>query len=188
MLRKFLGDDTGSVAVEMAIVGPLFIVLMLTIIEMTLTLVTQSVLDGAAREATRLLRTGQLTAGSTNQQAALFQRVLCDNLGTLVSDTSCATNVVFDVEPVSSFGGTAFQHDPPCTQSASGGGSGVACPFNLGSGGQIVGVQVRYWRHFIVPWVGECLSGHCWTGRSSAQGSSPGTGMMLQTAVAVFRN
>ena len=67
MLRKFLGDDTGSVAVEMAIVGPLFIVLMLTIIEMTLTLVTQSVLDGAAREATRLLRTGQLTAGSTNR-------------------------------------------------------------------------------------------------------------------------
>lgn len=188
MLRKFLRNDRGSVAVELAIVGPLFIVLMLTIIEMTLTLVTQSVLDGATRDATRLLRNGQLASGDKNQQATLFQRALCANLSTLLSQASCATNVVFDVEPVSSVDGMAFQHDPPCTQSASASGSGVSCPFNLGSGGQIVGVQVRYWRHFIVPWVGECLSGRCWTGGPSAPGSRPGTSMMLQTTVAVFRS
>jgi Flp pilus assembly protein TadG len=187
MLRTFFGDDRGSVAVEMAIVGPLFILLMLTIVEMTLTLVTQSALDGATRDAVRLLRSGQLAAGGINQQAALFQRVLCDNLSPLVSQATCATNVVFDVEPVSSFGGVAFQHDPPCTQSASSSGSGVPCAFNLGSGGQIVGVQVRYWRPFIVPWVGQCLSGSCWTGRGSAQGSSPGISVMLQTSVAIFR-
>jgi len=172
----------------MAIVGPLFILLMLTIIEMTLTLVTQSVLDGATRDAARLLRTGQLASGGINQQAALFQRALCDNLSTLLSQATCTTNVVFDVEPVSGSGGVAFQHDPPCTHNASSSGSGVPCPFNLGSGGQIVGVQVRYWRPFIVPWVGECLSGSCWTGAGSAQRSSPGASMMLQTSVAVFRN
>jgi Flp pilus assembly protein TadG len=187
MVRPFFRDERGSVAVEMAIVGPLFILLMLTIVEMTLTLVTQSALDGAARDAVRLLRSGGLAAGGINQQAALFQRVLCDNLSPLVSKATCATNVVFDVEPVSSFGGAAFQHDPPCTQSASSSGSGVPCPFNLGSGGQIVGVQVRYWRPFIVPWVGECLSGSCWSSRDSAQGSSPGTSVMRQTSVAIFR-
>ena len=59
---QFLRDDGGSVAVEMAIVGPPFILLMLTIVEMALTIVAQSVLDGATRDAARLLRTGQIAS------------------------------------------------------------------------------------------------------------------------------
>jgi Flp pilus assembly protein TadG len=184
---KFLRDDRGSVAVEMAIVGPPFILLMLTIVEMTLTIVTQSVLEGATREAARLLRTGQIaSAGGVNDQVALFQRVLCHNLSTLLSQATCNTNVVFEVEPYSSFGGMTFQHDPPCTHNANSSGSGVACPFNLGNGGQILGVQVRYWRPFIVPWIGGCLSGgSCWADDGIAQGSNPRT--VMQTAVVVFR-
>src|SRR5260370_6483608 len=156
---QFLRDDGGSVAVEMAIVGPPFILLMLTIVEMALTIVAQSVLDGATRDAARLLRTGQIaSAGSVNDQAALFQRTRCANLSTRLSQATCDTNVVFDVEPLSGFGGMTFRHDPPCTHNANSSGSGVACPFNLGNSGQIVGVQVRYWRPFIIPWIGGCLS------------------------------
>src|SRR5258708_12524364 len=44
---QFLRDDGGSVAVEMAIVGPPFILLMLTIVEMALTLAPQPELDVA---------------------------------------------------------------------------------------------------------------------------------------------
>src|SRR5229473_2744726 len=141
---KFLRDDRGSVAVEMAI------------------------------------------AGNVNDQVALFQRALCNNLGTLLSQATCNSNVVFEVEPYSSFGGMTFQHDPPCTHNATSSGSGVACPFNLGSAGQIVGVEVRYWRPFIVPWIGGCLSGGgCWAGDGTAPGSSPRT--VMQTSVVVFR-
>jgi len=184
---KFFRDDRGSVAVEMAIVGPPFILLMLTIVEMALTLVTQSLLDGATRDAAGLIRTGQIaSAGNVNDQVALFQRALCNNLGTLLSQATCNGNVVFEVKPYSSFGGMTFQHDPPCTHNATSSGSGVACPFNLGSAGQIVGVEVRYWRPFIVPWIGGCLSGGgCWAGDGTAPGSNPRT--VMQTSVVVFR-
>src|SRR5260221_12476126 len=173
---QFLRDDGGSVAVEMAIVGPPFILLMLTIVEMALTIVAQSALDGATRDAARLLRTGQIaSAGSVNDQVALFQRALCNNLSTLLSQATCDDNVIFDVEPLSGFGGMTFQHVPPCTHNANSTGSGVACPFNLGNSGQIVGVQVRYWRPFIVPWVGGCLSGGCRAGACTAPRSQPRT-------------
>jgi len=184
---KFLRDDRGSVAVEMAIVGPPFVLLMLTIVEMVLTLATQSVLDGATRDAASLVRSGQIaSAGSLNDQVALFQRALCSNLSTLLSPATCSSNVVFEIEPYPSVGGMIFQHDPPCTHNAASSGSGGACPFDLGGGGRIVGVQVRYWRPFIVPWIGGCLSGgSCWAGDGAAPGSSPRT--VVQTAVVVFR-
>ena len=183
---QFLRDDGGSVAVEMAIVAPPFILLMLTIVEMALPIVAQSALDGATRDAARLLRTGQIaSAGNFGQQATLFQRTLCANLSALLIQATCDDTVIFDVEPYSSFGGMAFQHDPPCTRNANSSGSGVPCAFNPGSGGQIVGVQVRYWRPFIVPWVGGCLSGGCWAGAGTAQGSNPRT--VMQTSVVVFR-
>ena len=65
----------------------------------------------------------------------------------------------------------------------------MACPFNVGTGGQIIGVQVQYSRPFIIPWVGGCLShGSCWAGLGTSQGSNPGTGKVLQSSVVVFRN
>ena len=190
MLRKFLRDEKGAVAVEMAFVGPPFILLLLTIIEMGLTLLTQSVLDGATRDAARMVRTGQIAAaGTVTQQVTLFQTTLCGNLSALLIQASCDSNVIFDVEPFATFGGVSFTHTPPCTQNFNSTGSGVACPFNVGTGGQIIGVQVQYSRPFIIPWVGGCLShGSCWAGLGTSQGSNPGTGKVLQSSVVVFRN
>src|SRR5260221_4176827 len=79
-----------------------------------------------------------------------------------------------------------FRHDPPCTHNVNSSGSGVACPFNLGNSGQIVGVQVRYWRPFIIPWIGGCLSGGgCWAGARAAPRPNPRT--VMQTSVVVFQ-
>src|ERR1700719_2277913 len=101
MRRTILRDESGAVAVEMAIVGPPFILMLLAVVEIALTLTTQSVLDGATRDATRLLRNGQIAfAGSVDQQAALFQRALCDGLGTLFTRSRCDGNVLFSVAPL----------------------------------------------------------------------------------------
>jgi Flp pilus assembly protein TadG len=185
MLWKVFRDARGSVAVEMAIVGPLFIVMMLTMIEVALTLLSQSVLNAATQDAARLVRTRQIVSAG---DIGAFQQKLCADLSAVLINATCDGNVVFDVEPFSR-AGAMFAHDPPCTRNANAGGSGVACPFDVGGGGQIVGVQVRYWRPFLVPWVGGCLSGgSCWFGGAPAQGSSPGVGGVLQTSVAVFRD
>src|SRR5260370_8171 len=134
----------------------------------------------------REARRRRATAGSVNDQVALFQRALCNNLSTLLIQAPSDDNVIFDVEPLSGFGGMTFRHDPPCTHNANSSGSGVACPFNLGNSGQIVGVQVRYWRPFIIPWIGGCLSGgSCWAGPRTPQRANPRPGM--QNSLVVFR-
>lgn len=183
--HPLLRDDSGAVAIEMALVGPPFIVMLLAVVEMALTLITQSVLDGATRDAVRLLRSGQIAAaGAPDRQAALFRSALCHGLGTLLIRQGCDSNLVFSVAPLGRSGGGSAAPLPQCLPS---GASGAACPFDLGGGGQIIAVEVQYWRPYIVPWIGGCLSGTgCGAAAASAPAPSPGTAR--QISVAVFMN
>ncbi len=56
-LRR-LGEG-GATAVEFAIVGSVFLMLLLAIFELGFMVFVQSVLDGSARSAARMIRTGQ---------------------------------------------------------------------------------------------------------------------------------
>jgi Flp pilus assembly protein TadG len=74
--------------------APPFFQLILAIIELGLTLLTQSVLNGATRDAARMVRTGQIAAaGNFNQQVTLFQTTLCNNLSALLIQATCDNNV-----------------------------------------------------------------------------------------------
>ena len=187
--RHIAQDQRGSTAVEFAFVGPPFLLLLLAIFELGLTLTTQSVMDGAARDAARLIRTGQVQAQtSTSQKIATFQNLLCAKMGALLSATNCAANVIFEVQVFANFGSVSFT---PCTYNANNPtGTGTACPFSPGTGGQVVGVQASYPRPFIVPWVGRCLSGgSCRTGPAGPSGGT-GAGASAVTLVStvIFRN
>jgi Flp pilus assembly protein TadG len=188
MLRKFLRDEKGAVAVEMALIGPMFLLLLLSVVELGLMLFSQSVLDGAARDAARLVRTGQVqAAGSTTAQIAAFQNKLCGDLAALLTASNCASNVIFDVETFATFTAVTFTHTPACTSNA-GSGSGVPCPFTPGNTGQIVGVRVQYQRAYLIPWVSACLSGgSCWYGLGSSAPSG-GTGKATLSSTVVFQN
>ncbi len=173
----------------MAFVAPPFVLLLLAIIELGLTLTTQSVLDGAARDVSRQIRTGQIqTQGSP---ITAFQTQLCADMSTLMSVSRCQSNVIFDVELFTSFGSVGYT---PCTHSFNGSGSGAACQFSPGVGStslspHIVLVRVSYPRPFIVPWVGACLSGgSCWAGVGTSTGSNPGTGSITLSSTVVFQN
>jgi Flp pilus assembly protein TadG len=141
----------------MAIIGPPFLLTLLSIIELGLILTTQALLDGATRDAARSIRTGQVSAAGNT--LASFQSVLCADLGSLLSTANCQSNVVIDVISTtgSSFSGLSF---PTCASSAGtpppSGQS--ACPFTPGNSGDLVAVQVTYNRTFFVPWVGTMLS------------------------------
>jgi Flp pilus assembly protein TadG len=183
-LRCLVRDQEGALAVEMAFVGPPFLLLLAVIFELGLTLTTQSLLDGAARDAARLIRTGQVqTQGSP---IGTFQNLLCSEMSSMISIADCNSKVIFEVQNFTSFGSVSFT---PCTLNANQTGTGTACQFSPGTGGQIVGVQVSYPRPFIIPWVGACLSGgSCWFGIGTANGANPGTGTAMLTSTVIFQN
>jgi Flp pilus assembly protein TadG len=162
--RRLASDRRGTVTIEMGLVGTLFFLLLLTIIELGYLLFVQSVLSGAARDAARMIRTGQVQ-GSASPTIA-FQTKLCQTISLLVP----CNKVVYESFAFSSFGAVAL---PPPKKDAS--GNLTSNGFTPGNSGQIVAVRVEYPYTFIVPIVGRYLS----------QG---GSGNMLLSATIVFRN
>src|ERR1700722_9831214 len=91
-----LGEE-GAAAIEMAFAAPVFLLLLLGIFELGYMVFVQSVLDGCARDAARLIRTGQV-AGSTNPLAT-FQNLLCNEMTAIVG----CSKLVFNVQPFNTF-------------------------------------------------------------------------------------
>lgn len=58
----------GSTAVEMALVAPVFFLLMMGIVETTLILMTQHLIENAAYNASRLAKTGYVANGESQMQ------------------------------------------------------------------------------------------------------------------------
>ena len=155
-LRDLLSDQSGVAAVEWAFVGPMFLFLLLALIDLGICFTTQATMDGAARDAARLIRTGQVNeAGNT---LSTFQDQLCSELTMFMSTASCQTSVAIDV--VTASGTTNFASLPAftdCIMSTATPPPVNACPFNPGAANDLVGVQVTYKRAFLVPWVGTLL-------------------------------
>jgi len=183
IFRRLARDSIGAIAIEMAVIGPLFFLLLLTILDLGLMLANQSLLDGAARDAARLIRTGQVQTASSPISA--FQTLLCSDMGPVMTSAQCASDIIFEVQSFTSFGSVSFTS---CTLNNNQTGTGTVCSFTPGTGGEIVGVQATYNRPFIIPWVAACLSGgSCWTGGTTG-GSNPGTGTVQLVSTVIFRN
>src|SRR3974390_444039 len=131
--RRFARDRKGIVAVETALVAPPFLLLIMTIIELGLILATQSVLDGALRDAARLIRTGQVQSQAS--PITTFQNLLCSEMSSLMTVSECQTDVIFEVQVFSNFGAVSFT---PCAYNNNQTGTGTQCQFTPGSGSQIV--------------------------------------------------
>jgi Flp pilus assembly protein TadG len=139
--------EAGNVTVEAAMVLPPFLLLFLAILELGYMVYVQTVLDGAARDAARLIRTGQVQASADPLSA--FRDQLCAEMSPIVGCSS----LVFNVQSFTSFGGVNFdtQRDPT--------GKMVGTSFTPGVGGSYVAVQVTYNRPFITAYVGQYLGG-----------------------------
>lgn len=146
-LRLLARDDSAVSMVEFAIVGPIFLLLILAVLENGLTLWTQGVLDNATRDAARLTLTGQSQNGGT-----AFATQLCSEISGLMNCASLA----YRIQTNSTFGGIS----PTITYShgAASGFSSYPTSATGGSAGQSVLVQVIYTRNYIIPWVGNLLS------------------------------
>jgi Flp pilus assembly protein TadG len=143
---RFLRHDQAAAAIEFAIGGSVFFLMICMIIEVDLIIFTQSVLDNATRDAARLIRTGQVqnAGGATT----MFTQRLCTDVGTLIPCSKIQYNVQ---------SGTAFS-SLNATVKINGSGTMKNTQFTPGTSGQDVLVQVGYYRPTIIPWLQTYLS------------------------------
>ena len=121
----------GTTAVEMALIAPTFFLFMIGVVEISLVLLTQHLMENAAYNASRLATTGYTNSGQTQQQTitAILNQEL-QSLGTLI-DTNQVTVTATAYASMASVGVA---------------GQGTA---GNGSSGQVVTYVVSYpWKLF----------------------------------------
>lgn len=87
----FVRTQRGATAVEFALIAPPFLALLIAILEVTLFLFAQQVLQNAAVEAGRLFMTGQAQNAGTSQSQ--FQTEVCPMVSALFTCSSLMVNV-----------------------------------------------------------------------------------------------
>lgn len=150
-MRRFLGDRSGVTGLEFAMIGPIFLLMILAVLENGFTLWTQSVLDNATRDAARLIETGQSQSGGT-----AFVTQLCNEISGFMN---CSA-LQYRVQTSSTFAGIS----PAITIGSGGSATGFSAyptavsTTSLTAGTDVL-VQVIYKRTYLVPWVGKIMSG-----------------------------
>ena len=102
--KTFGPANSGTAAVEFALIAPVFLTLMFAVFEVGLAFFADLVLANGLGTASRLIRTGQ--AQSQNLSAAQFRTVLCDKIKHMLSCDS--SKLLIDVRSFSNFGSAAF--------------------------------------------------------------------------------
>ena len=146
---------------EFAIVGSVFLMVLLAIFELGYMVFVQSTLDSSARTAARLIRTGQAQAAANPQ--TFFQNALCADVSTVIS---CGS-LIYQVQEFSAWSGAQTAVNTPITRNPTTGaitggglcGAGVPSCFNAGTCGEIEIVQVTYNYPFFTQWIGQQLGG-----------------------------
>jgi Flp pilus assembly protein TadG len=167
-IRKWLAalDTRGVAALEFAIVGSCFMMMLLASFEFGFMLFVQSVLDNASRDAARLIRTGQ--AQTSGSPETTFKTLLCNEVGTLIG---CG-KIVYQAQVFNDWGSAQTAVNTPANRDAN--GNLIGKGFSAGTLSQIMVVTVTYNYPFFTPWIGGLLGG--------------GTKSGLLMSTVVFRN
>ena len=162
MSRRAIWDEKGGgTAVELALIAPLFLLLVFAALELGLMLFANAALDGAMREAARAIRTGE--AQLSGSALAAVRSRLCAEVGALIDCNAVSLDArVFGSFAAVSLPPLTAQPGPPATM------------FDAGDAGQIVALRAVYRYEFMVPMVAALL------------GDGSGGGWLLATAI--FRN
>jgi Flp pilus assembly protein TadG len=144
-------DARGGAAIEFAVVGSCFMLMLLASFEFGYMLFIQSVLDNAARDAARLIRTGQ--AQQSADANTTFQTLLCNDVGSLIG---CGS-LIYQSQVFNNWTAAQTAVNTPPTRNAN--GTYVSAGFSAGTQSQIVVVTVTYNYPFFTPWIGSLLGG-----------------------------
>lgn len=158
-------DDKGAVAIEFAMLAPIFFALVLGIIETSLTFFAQQVLESALQDSTRAIRTGQSQVAGGAWDTSRFRREICSrSFGFFAcSATEASTDRLWvKVTPISNFSAATNQIQRPVSNSCSLTSTNpqndckwsLAEAFDDGTGSSVIIAQAYYkWPTlFNVPW------------------------------------
>jgi len=168
-LKTFKRSDEGATAVEFAIIAPVFMFIVVAIIEVSLIFFATVNLDGAATEAARRIRTGQ--AQQSGDALTDFTTTLCTQLDTMFD---CA-KLQKDVRTMASFSAiqaavnVGIEYDPIT-------GDPITYGFSSGASGDIVLVRVMYLWTIQTPMIGTIFE------------TQPGTNKILLASNVIFQN
>lgn len=132
-VRRLRRDETGSTAIEFAIVAMPFLILLLVIIELGLAFFAGQLLDNAVTDSARLIRTGQAQQAKLDQAA--FKQEVLSRLPSFFS----ADRLSVDVKSFSNFASVSV---PPVIDEDSNLIDNFA--FQPGNASQIVVVRAFY--------------------------------------------
>ena len=163
--RALLRDRDGSAAVEFGLVVLPFCVMVFAIIEVALIFTLDSVLENAAIETGRLVRTGQ--ASAQGMTAAQFKTRLCSKMSIFAAD--CPARATVDVRVI-----PQFNTAPPDPLAGEGfDPSGLS--YANGNPGDLILVRVWYQHPLLTSFLSQGLS-------------SVGDRTAMLTATTAFRN
>ena len=145
---RFLRARDGSAAVEFGMLALPFIFMIFAILELGLVFVIDSVLENAAIETGRLVRTGQASAsGMTREQ---FKTSLCSRMSIFSAD--CATRATVDVRRI-----PQFANIPP-DPLAGGTFDTGSLTYSNGAPGDLMVVRVWYRQPLLTTFLAQALS------------------------------
>lgn len=140
MRVRLLRDQKGVAALEFAILAPIFFLLLLALIDLSIFFATHSIVDDAVAGAARAVRLGLLESDTDGTQ---FRTTLCKRLFFV----SC-NNFTFSVKPVSDL--STVSSSPAFDAS----GHLVDQTYDPGDAEDIVVVTIAYVHTFIIPYIG----------------------------------
>lgn len=166
--KAWAGDKRGLAALEFALIATPFFVLIFGLIEVCLVFVANGILDHAATEASRRIRTGEIQGAGTS--AADFRTSVCDELAAIVR---CDGGLRVSVQRFADFDATTTTPVNPINPTT--GDFDATLDYEPGAASEIVVVRVFYEWELITPVITGPLA------------NMSGNRRLLQSTVA-FRN
>lgn len=149
-LKRWFAEDRGVAAIEFALVGLPFIIMLVGIIEVCLFFSSAVSLEGAANDAARMIRTGQVQASGNPIQ--LFKDEMCNQVSGLIT---CA-GLQYQVLPIAN---NSFANAAAIAPQFDAAGNLMNQGFNPGTSSQDVLVRVVYRYVFLTPFLGKIITG-----------------------------
>ncbi len=148
--KRWYINDNGVAAIEFALVGLPFIIMMVGMIEVCLFFSSAVSLEGAASDAARMIRTGQVQASGNPVQ--VFEDELCQQVSGLIT---CA-GLQYQVIPIANNQFTNAQAMAPQFDAQ---GNLLNQGFNPGQSSQDVLIRIVYPYVFLTPFLGRIMTG-----------------------------
>ncbi len=148
--KSLIRQESGVVAVEFAMIGIPFFMLLIGIVETGLFFAAGVVLEGASAEASRLIRTGQLQDTANPEDA--FAAELCERVGVMIPCPEIQYEVI-RVDP------NTFANADDYQSQFDADGNLISQGFDAGDENDVILVRSAYKYDFLTPFLGSLMTG-----------------------------